>query len=71
MELRGHHFRPFKSVERICRCGFVIERNATPAQVEARMLESLGYVFECSGEWHVFPTPRRPRTDEGRRSNAR
>ena len=55
MDLHDHHFRNFKSVEKICRCGFVIPRDATAEQIEDLMRENLGYVAKCGGRWHVYP----------------
>jgi hypothetical protein len=53
MDMHGHHFRDFGSVEQICRCGFVIARGSTPEQVEELMRDTIGYVSRCSGQWHV------------------
>jgi hypothetical protein len=58
MTTHGHTFRQFGQVEKICRCGFVIPHDATEKEVENLMREHLGYVPECSGEWHVFPAPK-------------
>lgn len=53
MNLWGHHFRDFKSCERICwKCGYVIDRNSDEAEIKRWIEEEEGCELHCGGAWH-------------------
>lgn len=59
MNLHGHAFVPFKSVEMICwACGFVLSRTADKSDAERELLSLDGGA--CPKVWHGTPAAVAP-----------
>ncbi len=55
MDVFGHHFRDFKSVEKICwACGYVIPRVSTCDEAAGFIVQHDGSEVWCGGAWHVY-----------------
>ena len=54
MQLHGHYFNDFKSVEQICwTCGYVVPRGMNAKEAESFMLGMEGSnKIGCGGKWH-------------------